>query len=155
MFMYVSVLLELGYFDEIDVGFLVVGHTHAPIDQKYSAIKSRTGRARFIASPPALWKLLGATSGQDIIDYRGQPSKYVVPAAQYKISVVHDYKAALEPYFEKAVTKYSIPYNFRFNTIGGVAVVQAQMFVNGDWLPHPPKELNVRNYYYFISFSNL
>ena len=58
--MNLSLLVELAWFDEIDVGFLVIGHTHAPIDQKYSTVKSRILRAKFIASPPALWQLLEA-----------------------------------------------------------------------------------------------
>lgn len=141
--MYISLLLELGWFDQIDVGFLVVGHTHAPIDQKYSCVKTRLGRAKFIASPPALWKLLAAKSGEEV-NFRGSRSRYVIPAAQYRVSVVHDYKTALEPYFETAVSRYNIPFNFRFKTIGGIAVAQAQMFVNGEWFPRPPRELKVR-----------
>ena len=123
--MYLSLLVELAIFDEISIGFLIVGHTHAPIDQKFSAIKARIRNAKFIASPYSLWRLLDAKAGQ-VGDHRSRKkeSKYVIPAAQYKVTVVHDYKAALEPYFEKLVKQYQVPYNFRIKCIGGIAVVQ-------------------------------
>ena len=34
-FTYCAILVELGYFEEITVGFLIVGHTHASIDQYF------------------------------------------------------------------------------------------------------------------------
>ena len=40
------------------------------------------------------------------------------------------------------MTKYNTPFNFWIRSIGGIAVVVAQMFVNGEWLPRPPKELS-------------
>lgn len=125
--MYLGVLIEMAYFDEIGVGFLIVGHTHAPIDQKFSAMKSRIRNARFIGSPPSLWRLLGAASGAGFYEAREAESKYVTPAAQIKLSVVRDYKVALLPYFETSVSKYGIPYNFRLRCIGGVAVYQVMI----------------------------
>lgn len=82
--MYLCHLVEVVYFDEVTVGFLNVGHTHAPIDQKFSAQKSRINNAHFIASPPALWRLLGAESGAIFFDPRKRESKYVTPTAQYR-----------------------------------------------------------------------
>lgn len=155
MFMYLSLLVELAWFDQIDVGFLVVGHTHAPIDQTFGCIKTRLVRAKFIASPEALWNLIAAESGSDVIDFRGRRSKYIAPTSQYRISVVHDYKTALEPYFEKAVSNYGVPFNFRITSIGGIAVVQAQMFVGGDWLPKPPSELKVKYSFIIIQIALL
>ena len=38
MFAYASVLIELGYFEGIDINFLIVGHTHSSIDQYFSVL---------------------------------------------------------------------------------------------------------------------
>jgi hypothetical protein len=136
--MYAQLLVDLGHFDQINIGFLVVNHTHAPIDQKFSAIGSRIQNAQFIASPEALHKLLAAASSSDF--YFGRPSEYATPTAQYRISVVHDYKEVLEPYFDNAVTHYGTPFNFKIVPIGGVSTVQAQMFVGSEWFPKVPRE---------------
>ena len=49
MFAYASALVENGYFDVLEVNFLIVGHTHSSIDQYFSvlskAISSRNGSA--------------------------------------------------------------------------------------------------------------
>ena len=82
---------------------------------------------------------MAAKSGDDLYEYRSE-SRYVIPVAQYRISVVHDYKEALLPYFDTAIKNYNTPFTFVIKPIGGIAVVQAQMFVGGEWFPKMPKE---------------
>ena len=55
--MFNALLVELGYFEKITVGFLIVGHTHASIDQYFSCLRKLIRRASFIASPLALQHL--------------------------------------------------------------------------------------------------
>jgi len=38
MMMFCTILVDLGYFDIIEVYFLVVGHTHCPLDQVFSQL---------------------------------------------------------------------------------------------------------------------
>jgi hypothetical protein len=52
---------------------------------------------------------------------------------------VHDYKAALLPYFDTSIKRYGTPFTFKIKPIGGIAVVQAQMFVGSEWFPRIPK----------------
>jgi hypothetical protein len=40
MFALCTVLVGLGYFQEVQLGFLIVGHTHEDIDQRFSIISN-------------------------------------------------------------------------------------------------------------------
>ena len=53
-----TMLIDLGYFDVIQLNYLVVGHTHCPIDQKLGAIATIIRQQDFIATPEALIHLL-------------------------------------------------------------------------------------------------
>jgi hypothetical protein len=57
MFAYASALVELGYFDAIDMNFLIVGHTHSSIDQYFSVLSKAIKSAEFIGSPISLQAL--------------------------------------------------------------------------------------------------
>ena len=56
MFAYLSLLVEQRHFDEIRVNFLIVGHTHAPIDQYFSVITKKLF-GKFVGSPESLRNL--------------------------------------------------------------------------------------------------
>jgi hypothetical protein len=51
---YMSMLVDLGYLDTIQVNYLVVGHTHCPIDQKLGALSTIIHQQEYIATPAAL-----------------------------------------------------------------------------------------------------
>ena len=53
-----TMLIDLGYFDVIQLNYLVVGHTHCPIDQTLGAIATIIRQQDFIATPEALIHLL-------------------------------------------------------------------------------------------------
>ena len=48
MFSYISLLIEQEFFDVINVNFLIVGHTHASIDQFFSVLGRAISRSAFI-----------------------------------------------------------------------------------------------------------
>ena len=50
--------MELNYFDEIYINFLIVGHTHNRTDQYFSTLSSLLHSIFFCASPLALVALL-------------------------------------------------------------------------------------------------
>jgi hypothetical protein len=58
MFGYLSHLVEQGEMNEIDVGFLVVGHTHCSIDQYFSTLSTFIKKQDFIPTPDAMRHLL-------------------------------------------------------------------------------------------------
>jgi len=58
MFGYFSHLIEQHEMDEVDVGFLFVGHTHCSIDQYFSTLSSAIAKADFIPTLDAIRYLL-------------------------------------------------------------------------------------------------
>jgi hypothetical protein len=59
MFGYWSYLVEHGHMDEVDVGFLVVGHTHCSVDQYFSTISGFIKKkVDFVPTPDAMRYLL-------------------------------------------------------------------------------------------------
>jgi hypothetical protein len=58
MFGFLSALVEKGIYDKIFVNFLIVGHTHASIDQYFSVLSKAIKSSYFIPTPLALRQLL-------------------------------------------------------------------------------------------------
>ena len=58
MFGYLSTLVEHDVFEEIFVNFLIVGHTHASIDQYFSVLSNKIAEQKFIGTPKMLMTLL-------------------------------------------------------------------------------------------------
>jgi len=71
MFSYLSLLVEQDYFKEINVGFLVVGHTHSSIDQYFSVLSKAIQSKTFIGSPLALLNLIKVTCRMIFLLYIG------------------------------------------------------------------------------------
>ena len=60
MFTYISLLIDEDHFDTIEIFFLIVGHTHASIDQYFSTLSNLIQSREFIGSPLALEALLAS-----------------------------------------------------------------------------------------------
>lgn len=135
-FMFNSLLVELGYFEIITVGFLIIGHTHASIDQYFSCLRGLIRRANFIASPLALQHLFSLQAIQSTSKKR----KYRPPILQIQLHYVHDYVKFFEPYRNKDICGYGVPYQFKFYNLLGKAVCQYKQFSDTalEWLPKPP-----------------
>ena len=58
IFTFMSMLIDLNYFDVIQLNYLVIGHTHCPINQKLGALATIVRQQDFIATPEALMHLL-------------------------------------------------------------------------------------------------
>lgn len=134
--MYCSILVETGAFTTITVGFLIIGHTHASIDQYFSCLRKKIRKAAFIASPISLQHLFSLPSPFS----ESKRSVFRVPLSQLQLTFVHDYKAALAPYYNKAITNYNIPYQFKFTLVLGKCICQTKMFSDPllPWLPKKP-----------------
>lgn len=135
--MFNSLLVELGYFETITVGFLIIGHTHASIDQYFSCLRRLIRNAEFIASPLALRHLFSIQP----IQTNSKKKKYRPPILQVQIHFVHDYVTFFEPYQNKDIVGYGVPYQFRIFKVLGRAVCQYKQFSDPtiDWLPKQPK----------------
>jgi len=60
VFGYLNMLVELGIFEKVKVGFLIVGHTHDHIDQMFSRFAVTLGRKN-VGSLPSLIKVIRKT----------------------------------------------------------------------------------------------
>lgn len=87
-FAYYSLLVELGIFDEIEVYFLIVGHTHTSLDQFFSVLAKKIYSVNFIGSPMAMQHLL-LNAHKDESD---------CAVLSKSIDVVYDVKEKLSPY---------------------------------------------------------
>lgn len=133
--MFNSLLVEMGYFKSITVGFLIIGHTHASIDQYFSCLRGIIRRANFIASPLALQHLFSL----DAIYTSPKKKKYRPPLDQIQLHYLHDYVSFFEPYRNKDIRGYGVPYQFRFINVLGKAVCQYKQFSSSPhWLPKQP-----------------
>lgn len=110
MFQYLSCLVEIGAFVQIDISCLIIGHTHASIDQFFSALLGKMKRTTLVATPESLRRLLDTLSPR--ID-NNTPSRYKPPLLHIELFIVYDYVSAFEPYLNKQISGHQLPYNFK------------------------------------------
>ena len=128
-FMYSSLLIELFAFDEVEIAFLIVGHTHASIDQYFSVIAKAIRKAHFIGTPMALLELIR----------RCHESSWQQKAVIREIKVYYDLKSMFEPYRNKRIKYFGIPHIFRFTpSFGHVAIMEYKNFVRDRFMPPKP-----------------
>ena len=134
--MFNALLVELGYFEKITVGFLIVGHTHASIDQYFSCLRKLIRRASFIASPLALKHLFSLDKNVSESAKSRLRSQYRPPLRQVQITFIRDYTAALAPYKSKLIKHFGIPYQWQFFMHLGKCICQYMQFTTSpEWLP--------------------
>ena len=63
MFTYLSVLVEMQVLSQVEIHFLIVGHTHTTIDQYFSALNSGIDQTCFVGTPLAMRYLLEHVHG--------------------------------------------------------------------------------------------
>jgi hypothetical protein len=132
MLAYLSVLVELNYFDTIYLNFLIVGHTHGPDDQLFSVISKKVLSARFIGSPMAMEALIKTAHK------RSEDRPYLVK----RIKVAHDIKTAMDPFINNAIHRYQFPHCFLFERVEGKAIMRYKLFSTYDeWLPKKPSSI--------------
>ncbi len=137
MMCYLSLLIEMKYFDECYMNFLIVGHTHSSIDQYFSVLGHAIDECEFICTPLAFQSLVQFAHNGDAIKER--------PIVNKQIRVYYDMTAYFEPYVNKKIAFYQVPHQFRFYALYGKAVMQYKAFSSHKtWLPEPPV-LNVKD----------
>lgn len=153
MFAWISMMVDADIFDVIDVYFLVVGHTHASIDQYFSVLAKQIMRCDFIGSPLALEALLGR---ERLFNLTGKSWKQeeenakprnAKPLVIRKLSVIFDLKSLLFKMIDFSIKYYSIPHRFQFKKYNGVAAMQYSVYsTQKELLPPRPTQLT-REYY--------
>ena len=137
--MFCSNLVEAGYFQTVTVGFLIVGHTHASIDQYFSCLRRKIRNAAFIASPIALQHLFTLPFSVS----EKKKSRFRPPISQLQLHFVHDYRSVMAPYFNPAITNYNIPNQFKFFNVLSKCICQQKQFADPKlpWLPLQSSEV--------------
>ena len=128
MFTYISLLVQEGIFKKIEVYFLIVGHTHASIDQFFSILARRISHAYFIGSPLSLRALLLQADFNSNLSGSNKEKRIEKPLLVKNISVVYDMKKALEPLINKKIMYYPIPHKFVFEMFHSVCTMQYSIF---------------------------
>lgn len=136
MFGYLSLLIEMGFFKKIDCCFLMVGHTHGSIDQKFSVFSKKIKKGtKFIGSRLALHDLL--------LHAYDSKEAHKNPSICRQIQIVYDVKKMLDPYINHNIKYFQFPHVFTFTAVGGKAIMQYKMFSNHDeWLPKKPQNFD-------------
>jgi hypothetical protein len=101
LFGYLSLLVQLQYFKEISLNFLIVGHTHCILDQYFSTLSTKINSCNFIGSPFAL-------AGLFETDKSNGKSSFKNPVKQRFISVIYDVAQALLPYLNNTMKFYQV-----------------------------------------------
>jgi hypothetical protein len=57
-YLLLSICVESGYFSDVYINFLIVGHTHCPLDQTFSVVSRGLMRKAVILSPRVLYEVL-------------------------------------------------------------------------------------------------
>lgn len=99
MFGYLSLLVELAYFDTIRVSFLIVGHTHCIIDQWFSSVTKILYGAKFLGTAYAIEELLVTPR---------EKSTFQKPMAQSHVFAIWDIKSMLERYINKDIKWFQV-----------------------------------------------
>lgn len=129
MFGYASALVELGYFEAIDINFLIVGHTHSSIDQYFSVLSKAIKKAEFIGSPISLQALCSQAH-----------TDRARPAVNKQIEVYYNVVEALKPYINNKIKFYQVPHCYVFRRLGNKCIMQYKLFsTHSTWLPEQPE----------------
>jgi hypothetical protein len=145
MFCYFSHIIEERYFDELEVMFLIVGHTHNILDQWFSVLAKAIRNAHFIGSVIAIHELYKIA--------HNEKKEHLRPALVHQMRTFHDWRRMYAPVLNEDIHNYGIPHRFKFTIDDqiGVAMMQYMPFsppyglkLGEKWHP-TPTELGVRN----------
>src|SRR5450759_2002476 len=126
MFGLCAALVGLGYFQEVQLCFLIVGHTHEDIDQRFSIISNTLKRTNI----DSLKELLQLVE-------RGTSYTEAFVSAKH-LENVRDWKLFITPHLltgRDTVTGITFPHHMRFYVESGVPRVQHKHFSTDAWGP--------------------
>jgi hypothetical protein len=136
-------LVEKDIFDTVDVYFLIVGHTHASIDQYFSVLARQILSSDFIGSPLSLQSLLGREKDYNLsgdgwkqTDPNAKPRREK-PLLIRKLSVIFDLKSCLVGIIDMDIKFYSIPHRFQFKKFLGVTAMQYTIYSTQEMMLPP------------------
>jgi hypothetical protein len=126
MFALCTALVGLGYFQEVQLCFLIVGHTHEDIDQRFSIISNTLKRTNI----DSLKELL------ELVQWGTSYTEAFVSARH--LENVRDWKSFITPHLftrGDTITGITFPHHMRFYMENGVTRVQYKHFNKDAWGP--------------------
>jgi hypothetical protein len=126
MFTFCAALMRLGYFQEVQLCFLIIGHMHENIDQRFSIISNTLKRTNI----DSLKKLLGLVQRETLYTEAFVSARH--------LENVRDWKSFITPHLltrGDTITGITFPHHMRFYMENGVTQVQYKHFSKGAWEP--------------------
>ena len=119
---WLSHLIEARYFDELELFFLIVGHTHNPVDQWFSVIGKCIKNADFIGSVIAMQELFKYACSKDA---KTKSSEITV----VQLTTYRDYRNFYAPLLNTNIKNFNLPcrYKFSLHKVWGSAYMQYMM----------------------------
>jgi hypothetical protein len=144
MFCYASLLVEGGFAAEVNLSFLIVGHTHCNLDQNFSVLAKKIEDAVFIGSPLALHELYSIAHTKE----RHRPKLNI------QLRYVYDWKTHFKDIANTEIKYFQVPHRFRITLSKQYnrAICQYMLFTPEDlvtesWLPKiPPTDSHEESY---------
>jgi hypothetical protein len=133
MFCHLSHIIEDCYFDEIELFFLVVGHTHNILDQWFGVFARAIRKADFIGSVMALHALYKIAHSSKVHHLR--------PKLVHQLEIYHDWVKFYAPVLNEDIKHFGIPLRWKFtrDPFYGVAKCQYLVFSPTAGLMHLEK----------------
>lgn len=130
-----SHLIEEGWFDCLEIFFLIAGHTHGPIDQWFSVISRCIRSSDFVGSTLAM---------QELFKY-ATTSEFNREPTVLSLNIYHDMRKFYKPVLTDTIKNYLFPHRFIIerHEAYGVAYTRHQGFTpaaswDNKWLPRKP-----------------
>ena len=130
VFAYLSLLVAKGAFDMVQLGFLMVGHTHEDIDALFSRFSEEIRTAQVFSFPHLMKRFNECTLSHP---------------APFLMQQVPDFKEFVKGYLHEGVDRlvgHSKPLQFRFYMSQGIPLMQYKIHpTKSDWSPDEGIEL--------------
>lgn len=121
MFCFLSHLVEDCYFDEIEMFFFVVGHTHNILDQWFGVLARAIREANFIGSVFALHAIYKIAHDKKV--------EHLRPKEVHLMETYHDWRKFYAPLLNEDIHHYLIPLRWKLTRDPILSVATAQYMV--------------------------
>ena len=139
-----SHLVEAGYLTSVELFFLIVGHTHNPVDRWFSILSRAIKKADFIGSILAMQALFVLACQQDA-------KRVGLDTTVIQLTTYRDYRKFYAPVLNDKISNYQLPARFiiKRNEVWAKATMQYMNVsplpgMPAKWLPLLPSGVNDR-----------
>jgi hypothetical protein len=105
MFCFLSHIIEDCYFDEIEMFFLVVGHTHNILDQWFGVLARAIRKANFIGSSLAIHAIYMIAHAAKV--------EHLRPKTVHQLEIYHDMRKYYAPLINEDIHHFGIPLRWK------------------------------------------